>query len=207
MNQAVTIQSSHISLQEYLEGEPFAEVRHEYIDGDVYAMAGASDAHTKVSLNIALLLKPHLRGSGCSTYLSDMKVSVNKDKAYFYPDVMVTCEPSDQLPECNYIKHSPKLIIEVLSASTEAKDRGRKFILYRQIASLEEYILIDPKGYYLEQYTRQSNNKWILQSYIGKDSKVHFKSIDLTCSMFDFYEDVVFETEDESSKGADSIGS
>lgn len=196
MSQTIAIKPFHISPEEYLQGELVAELRHEYIEGNVYAMAGASDAHTKVSLNMALLLKPHLRGLGCSIYLSDMKLSVNNNKAYFYPDVMVTCEPSDQAAECNYIKHSPKLIIEVLSPSTEAKDRGRKFILYRQIASLEEYILIDPQSYYLEQYTRQSNDKWILQSYIGKKTNVYFKSIDLTCSMTDFYDDVLFETKD-----------
>jgi Uma2 family endonuclease len=192
MSQAVAIESFYISPEEYLDGEPLAEVRHEYINGEVYAMAGASDAHTAVAGNVFALTKSHLRGSGCRTYISDMKVSVNKDEAYFYPDVMVTCEPSDQTPECNYIKHSPKLIVEVLSPSTEAKDRGQKFILYRQIPSLEEYILIDPRTYFLEQYSRQNNNEWLLQSYIGKDTEAHFKSVDMTCSLLDLYEDVVF---------------
>jgi Uma2 family endonuclease len=182
-----------INAKEYLEGEPLAETRHEYIEGDVYAMAGASDAHTKVALNAALQLKSHLRGSGCSTYISDMKVSVNNDEAYFYPDVMVTCEASDQLPDCNYVKRAPKLIVEVLSPSTEGSDRGRKFILYRQIASLQEYILIDPREYYVEQYIRsQKDNEWLLHSYTGEDATIHFKSIDLSCSMQDLYEDVVF---------------
>ncbi|MCK5917240.1 MAG: Uma2 family endonuclease [Cocleimonas sp.] len=195
MHQALAKQD-YITPEEYLEGEPLAEVKHEYIDGEVYAMAGASDAHTKVALNIALQLKPHLRGSGCSTYLSDMKVSVNNDEAYFYPDVMVTCEPSDQQPECNYIKRSPKLIIEVLSPSTEGKDRGRKFILYRQIPSLEEYILINPRRYYLEQYLRRKDSdEWVLHSHTGEKAMIHFRSIDLTCSMLDLYEDVMFEAD------------
>lgn len=178
---------------EYLEGEPLAEEKHEYIDGEVYAMAGAGDAHTKVTLNTALQFKSHLRGSGCSTYVSDIKVGINKGEAYFYPDVMVTCKPSDQLPDCNYIKYSPKIIVEVLSPSTEAKDRGRKFILYRQIISLEEYILINPQKYYLEQYIRQDDDEWILRSYTGEEAKIHFKSITLTCSMLDLYDDIVFK--------------
>jgi Uma2 family endonuclease len=192
MNQSLAIDIP-ISPEEYLEGEPHAKTRHEYIEGKVYAMAGASDAHTAIAGNGFALLKLHLRGSGCRSYISDMKVSVNNNSAYFYPDVMISCEPSDQLPECNYVKHSPKLIIEVLSSSTENSDRGRKFILYRQIMSLEEYILIDPREYYLEQYIRRDNNEWILQSYTGKDKHIHFKSVNFNCTMLDLYEDVRFE--------------
>lgn len=194
MNQAVAEQLL-ISPQEYLEGESLAENKHEYIDGEVYAMAGAGDAHVKVAGNAFALLKSHLRGSGCSTYISDMKVRIGEDDAFFYPDVMVCCDPSDQLSEQNYIKKLPKLIIEVLSPSTEANDRGRKFILYRNIASLEEYILINPKEYFVERYCRQADNQWLFTSYKGAEAKIQFSSIDFSCILVDLYEDVVFSNE------------
>ena len=188
--------SSAISSQEYLEGEPLADVKHEYIEGEVYAMAGASDAHVAVAGNAFSLVKSHLRGSGCRTYISDMKVCIGEDKAYFYPDVMVCCEPSDQLPEQNYLKKSPKLVIEVLSPSTENKDRGKKFILYRKLPSLEEYILIDPRVYYVEQYARQADNQWVLKSYENAADELEFTRIGFKCSLVDLYEDVVFEEGD-----------
>jgi len=188
----VLAENLYISPQEYLEGEPLAEIKHEYIDGEVYAMAGASDAHVTVAGNAFASLKTHLRGSNCRTYISDMKVRIGEDNAFFYPDVMVCCEPSDLEEEQNYLKKSPKLIIEVLSPSTESKDRGEKFILYRQLPSLEEYILIDPRKHYVEHYKRLENEQWILSSYDSKESELVFSSIDFKCSLVDLYEDVIF---------------
>ena len=201
MNQ-VTAEQLLISPEEYLEGEPYAEVRHEYIDGEVYAMAGAGDAHVKVAGNAFVLLKTHLKGSGCSTYISDMKVRIGDDiaenKAFFYPDVMVCCDPFDQQPEQNYVKQLPKLIIEVLSPSTEANDRGRKFLLYRGIPSLEEYILVNPEEYLLERYSRQADNQWLITTYKEADAMVEFDSINFSCTLADFYDDVVFEKQDSA---------
>ncbi|HHL18369.1 MAG TPA: Uma2 family endonuclease [Thiothrix sp.] len=191
MNQSVA-ENLVITVKDYLEGEPLANIRHEYIDGDVYAMAGAGDAHVKVTLNAAFLLKGQLRGSGCSTYVSDMKVRIGEDEAFFYPDVMVTCDAKDQYPEQNYIKKFPKLIIEVLSPSTESKDRGKKFILYRTLESLEEYVLIDPREYYVELYRRQDNDHWMMVSFDQEDAVIEFKSVGMTCNLIDLYEDVVF---------------
>ncbi len=191
MNQSVA-ENLVITVKDYLAGEPLADIRHEYIEGDVYAMAGAGDAHVKVTLNAAFLLKNQLRGSGCSTYVSDMKVRIGKDEAFFYPDVMVTCDPDDQLPEQNTIKNAPKLIIEVLSPSTERKDRGKKFILYRTLASLEEYVLIDPREYYVELYRRQDNNHWMMASFNQEDAVIEFKSVQMSFNLIDLYEDIVF---------------
>jgi len=188
----LAVDSSFISAKEYLEGEPLAETRHEYIDGATIAMAGAGDAHVKVTLNSALLLKNHLRGSECSTYITDMKVRIGEGEAYFYPDVMVTCDPDDQLPEQNYFKNSPNLIIEVLSPSTESMDRGKKFILYRKLPSLQEYVLIDPKTYYLELYRREDDNRWVMMSFDQEDDVIEFQSIKMTCTLAELYEDVVF---------------
>jgi len=107
------------SPEEYLESEMSSKQRHEYIDGDIFAMAGGSDAHETISGNLFMALKSHLKGSECRTYISGMKAQVDETK-YFYPDVMVTCEVSNDVN--NYAKRSPKLIIEVLSPSTEAFD-------------------------------------------------------------------------------------
>lgn len=182
-----------ITPREYLDGEHFADIKHEYIEGEVYAMAGAGDAHVAVSGNTYALIKSHLRGSGCRTYIADMRVRIGDDDAFFYPDVMVSCDPDDQLPEQNYVKNSPKLIVEVLSPSTENQDRGRKFILYRRLSSLEEYVLINPHEYYVELYRRYANNQWMLISYEGEDERVEFTSIEMQCTLAELYEDVVFD--------------
>ncbi|MEE9356559.1 MAG: Uma2 family endonuclease [Methylococcaceae bacterium] len=191
MNQ-ILAENLPISSEQYLDGELEAETKHEYIDGEVNAMAGAGDAHAAVSGNAFALIKSHLRGSGCRTYFADMKVRIGKDEAFFYPDVMVCCDPTDQLPEQNYVKNSPKLIIEVLSPSTENKDRGKKFILYRKLPSLEEYVLIDPREYYVEMYRRQADKQWMLFSHEGAESLLEFASIGLRCTLVDLYEDVIF---------------
>jgi Uma2 family endonuclease len=106
----------YISPEEYLEGEKFSEIKHEYIDGQVYAMAGASDAHVTVVGNLFVLLRNHLRGSGCRVYMLGMKAQIEAINRYFYPDVMVTCDTRDK--EFEYFKCYPSLIIEVLSEST-----------------------------------------------------------------------------------------
>lgn len=186
------LKDSRISPDEYLAGEQITDNKYEYIDGEVYAMAGASDSHVKVSGNAYALIKQHLRGSGCSTYIADMKVRIGQDEAFFYPDVMVTCDPADQLPEQDYVKNFPKLIIEVLSPSTESKDRGSKFIRYRQLVSLQEYVLVDPNHYYVEVFRRQNADEWLLSTCLGQDANLTLQSIGLTLSLLDLYEDVRF---------------
>lgn len=147
----------------------------------------------KVSGNTYAMIKTHLRGSGCSTYIADMKVRIGEDEAFFYPDVMVTCDPADQLPEQDYTKNAPKLIIEVLSPSTESRDRGSKFMHYRQLASLQEYVLIDPTHYYVEVFRRQNADEWLLRTCQGQDTSLILQSIGLTLSLLDLYEDVRFD--------------
>ena len=118
-----------LSAEEYLETEKTREVKHEYIQGKIYEMAGASDSHVTISLNLAFLLKGFLRGKNCRVYILDMKVQIESLNIFYYPDLIVTCDSQDQ--EFSYYKKYPKLIIEVLSESTEAKDRGEKlFLLY-----------------------------------------------------------------------------
>jgi Uma2 family endonuclease len=188
-----------ITEEDYLAREALADEKHEYLNGLVYRlhadpiayMAGASDAHVKVTGNAHYALKTHLRGSPCSLYMADMRVKIDsKDKAWFYPDVMVACDPEDR--QRDTMKHSPILVIEVLSPSTQDYDRGGKFAVYRLLASLREYVLIDPTQYLIEVFRFNEHRRWELFSFEGADRIVELTSIGLHCALTDFYEDVDF---------------
>lgn len=188
-----------ITEEEYLAREALADEKHEYLNGFVYRlhadpitnMAGASDAHVKVTGNAHYALKTHLRGSQCSLYMADMRVKIDsKDKAWFYPDVMVTCDPEDR--QRDTMKHSPILVIEVLSPNTQDYDRGGKFAIYRLLASLREYVLVDPTQYLIEVFRLNEHRRWELFSFEGAGSIVEFTSIGFHCALTDLYEDVVF---------------
>ncbi|MFZ1385864.1 MAG: Uma2 family endonuclease [Thiolinea sp.] len=185
-----TALSTLLTADAYLQGEADAMIRHEYVRGEVYAMAGAGDGHVRISGNVFALLKAHLRGSGCSVYMADMKVRVKEDEAFFYPDVLVTCDPADL--QRNYTKYSPSLIVEVLSVSTEGYDRGEKFALYREINSLQEYVLIDQRSYRVDVFRRNANNRWELFAFTSVDSQVELASLNFQTSMSAIYEDVNF---------------
>jgi len=131
-----------ISPEEYLEGERLAEVRHEYVDGRVYAMAGASDDHNRIAGNIFAELRERLRGHRCEPFINDMKVKIPPAFAdvYYYPDVLVACDPTDN---ARYFRERPTVIFEVLSTETERTDRREKAIAYRQIPTVEAYVLIE----------------------------------------------------------------
>ena len=131
-----------ITPEEYLEGEPFAEIRHEYVDGFVYAMAGASDEHNRIVLNLSSELRALLRGKRCEPFTVDMKVKIPPvfADAYYYPDVLVACDPTDN---AKYFRERPTVIFEVLSPETERSDRREKAIAYRQIPTVQNYVLIE----------------------------------------------------------------
>ena len=131
-----------LSPDEYLEGERLAEVRHEYVDGRVYAMAGASDDHNRIAGNIFAELRERLRGHSCEPFINDMKVKIPPAFAdvYYYPDVLVACDPTDN---ARYFRERPTLIIEVLSTETERTDRREKAIAYRHIPTVEAYVLVE----------------------------------------------------------------
>ncbi len=178
-----------ISTEEYLEGEKISEVKHEYIEGQVYAMAGASDAHVTITGNLFSLLRPKIREKSCRIYFSDMKVLAEKANCYFYPNILVTCDAKDR--ENDYFKKHPSLIIEVLSESTAAFDRGKKNSYYRELASLEEYILVDSNEIAVDSFRRTNDGQWILHPYSEK-SIVEVKGIDTKFNIEAIYEDVEF---------------
>ena len=151
------------SAAHYLIWEADQKDRHEFVGGETFAMAGAEDRHVTVALNMALVLRQHLGGTPCRTFISDMRVSVAALDNYFYPDVMVTCSAADLASPM--AKSEPKLIVEVLSPSTAAYDRGLKFSYYRSLPSLQEYVLIDLDTRDVDCYTLGADGLWVLHPF------------------------------------------
>ena len=176
-----------ISAEDYLEGEKTSPIKHEYIQGQVYAMAGASDAHVTISLNFASMLRSHLRGGECRVYITDMKAQIESLNSYYYPDVMVTCDRRDR--EFDYFKRYPTLIVEVVSPSTEAFDRGDKFIDYQTLETLSEYVLISQTRFRVDCFRRNAEGQWVLYSYTPGE-EVYLASIDFRTELAAIYEDV-----------------
>ena len=129
-----------ISPEEYLEGELSSEVRHEYVDGHIYAMAGASDNHNRIALNITGELRERLRGKRCEPFGSDMKLRIASSHVFYYPDAMVVCDAEDRQ---KYFRERPAVIFEVMSPETERIDRGEKAPTYHKIASVKAYVLVE----------------------------------------------------------------
>lgn len=173
---------------DYLAWEATQLDRHEYLDGEVFAMAGAEDRHVTVSMNMAFALRLHLSGSPCRTYMSDMRLHVAATNSYFYPDVLVTCSAVDQASRL--VKTEPKLIIEVLSASTAAYDRGLKFGHYRSLVSLEEYVLIDIDTRSTDGYRKGADGLWVLHPF-AMGEPVFLASVAMTLSAEQLFADVV----------------
>ena len=172
-----------MSEQAYLDGELLSDIRHEYIEGEVYAMVGAHKYHNQIVMTVSNVFYNHLLGKPCQPYASDMKVKI--DRKYFYPDVMVDCSQVD----ADYYIEQPSIIVEVLSKSTRQHDKTVKRLAYFQIASLKEYVLIEQDFVEIEFWSRDENNYW-QQSvyYLGDD--ITFHSIDLTVSVEDIYHQV-----------------
>jgi Uma2 family endonuclease len=190
-------QDSRLTPDEYLALEADSAIKHEYFDGSIVAMAGATDAHVTIALNLATELRSHLRNSGCRVYISDMKARIDERNRFFYPDLLITCDRRDT--DTTTYKRFPKLIVEVLSDSTESFDRGQKFRDYQILASLEEYVLIDSKTRRVEIYRRHTEGLWIYQSYGDGNGdngdRFQLRSIDYTGTFDTLYEDVAFPDE------------
>lgn len=182
---------------QYLHLEERSNIKHEYIDGQVYAMAEVDDPHVTIAGNLAALLLSQVRGSGCRVYIADMKARIESLNRFYYPDVMVTCDPRDR--ETSTYKRFPSLIVEVLSDSTEAFDRGDKFIDYQELESLREYVLINTKRQRVECFRCNEQGLWVLQSYTPQQKTFRLDSVDFEDTLLNLYEDVVFEENQRNS--------
>ncbi len=180
---AVSDQRRFISEQDYLEGERVSDIRHEYIDGDVYAMAGASKNHDRIAGNIFRKLGNYLENTPCELFSSDMKVKVGKN--YFYPDVIVVCDDQN---EDEYYTESPVIIVEVLSRSTRRTDQTFKRLAYQNLPSLQEYMLIEQDFVDVEICRRERH--WQSEHYYLGD-EVYFAAIDLLLPVEAIYARVV----------------
>ncbi len=176
---------------EYLRLEAESPIKHEYVNGEVYAMAGATDAHVTIAGNLFAMLRSHVRGTDCRVYIADMKLRVETRNCFYYPDVVVTCDERDA--ETPTYKRFPKLIVEVLSASTEAFDRGNKFFDYQTLDTLDEYVLINTQHQRVECFRRNSEGLWVLQSYHPTDETFELQSLAFQDNLDALYEDVTLE--------------
>ena len=174
-------QKAAFSAADYLAWEAAQLDRHEYIDGEVFAIAGAEDRHVTVAGNLYIALRQHLGGSPCRTFMSDMRLHVAAANSYFYPDVLVTCSALDLASPL--VKTEPKLIAEVLSPSTAAYDRGLKFSHYRSLASLQEYVLIDLDSRSTDCYRKGADGLWVLHPFArGEPVSLASVALELTAA-------------------------
>jgi Uma2 family endonuclease len=183
-------QPQKMTIEEYLEWEPQQDLRYEYVNGEVSAMTGGTIPHNDIALNFYTALRPHLRSRGCRVNVSDVKVQVSAKSPYYYPDVIVSCDPQD-LNARKFIQN-PKIIAEVLYPGTSAKDRGEKLTNYLKIPTLQEYILIDSEKISVERYCRREGRMWLYYPYTDGDM-ITLSSIELEFAIELLYEGVVFD--------------
>lgn len=180
---------TQISEAEYLALEAQSPLKHEYVAGGIYAMTGASLRHNVIALNIAALLRAHLRGSPCRTFMSDAKLRVNKLNSYYYPDVMVTCDPRHQnITPGDTVIETPRLVIEILSNSTEATDRREKLLAYRSLPSMLEYVLVSQELASVEIHRRQGDIGWQIIT-LSPGDPVELNSVELVTDFAAVYEE------------------
>jgi Uma2 family endonuclease len=179
------------SLEDWLEGERAAlEQRNEYVAGEVFAMTGASMGHNGIVANIVGELRAQMKGRPCQVYANDMKVLIRAADAATYPDLVGYCGEPELLDGRRDVLLNPSLIVEVLSDSTEAYDRGAKFVLYRQIPSLREYLLVSQSQVLAELYTSIGDGRWTISDYRSPADRIHLPSLDCTLAMAEIYDKV-----------------
>jgi len=185
---------TYVTPDEYLAGERLSESRSEYLDGVVSPMTGASFKHIKVVANLTAELVTQLRGRPCAVLPSEMKVRLPDSRKFFYPDVTVVCGEPQFHDEREDIILNPLLVIEVLSKSTEAFDRGAKFQAYQTLDSLKEYLLVAQDKPIIEQYVRQSDGKWTYTAVAGLENSLTLPSVECTLNLSAVYDKVDFDS-------------
>jgi Uma2 family endonuclease len=188
---AVDYNKRKYTIEEYLEMENAATEKHEYYQGEVFAMSGAKVPHNRIvsnlHTNIGIILKAH----SCQPYGSDLRVHIEKNTLFTYPDISIVCDPVITLHDDQYNVLNPTVIIEVLSPSTKTYDRGDKFKLYRDIPTLKEYILVDSESYSIEDFYVNEQGNWELNEYKSLEETLTFNSIGVSLSLADIYDGVV----------------
>jgi Uma2 family endonuclease len=179
--------------EEYLALERVSETRHEFYRGEMFAMAGASEAHNLIGGNVYSALREQLREQKCRAYTGDMRVKVRANGLYTYPDVVVACPPIEFEDDTRDTLLNPQVVVEVLSKSTEKYDRTTKFDLYREVPSLKQYVLISQAEARVDSYVRQADGEaWLLVPQVGLDATLDFPPLDCRMSFAEVYRDVDF---------------
>ena len=181
-----------VSPEEYLAMEELTETRHELINGVVEAMSGNTYSHLRIVRNLLAQLDGRLQGGPCEIFCNDLRVKVELTDDYFYPDLVGVCGTPvfDRLSHITLL--NPRMLIEVLSPSTEAYDRGQKFLHYQQIPTLCEYVLVSQGAARVELFTRGESSAWTYKVFAGPGATITFASVDCTVPLADIYRDVVF---------------
>ena len=181
--------------EEYLKFERNSEERHEYFDGEIFAMSGAKRNHNVIAWNIGGELRQKLKGKNCEAYPADMRVFVPKTGLYTYPDIVVICGEPKFKDNVFDTLLNPILLIEVLSETTESYDRGKKFQHYRSIETLQEYVLVAQDEARIEKYVKTGDGFWLLSEAVGLESEIEFASIECRIALREVYDKVNFEDE------------
>lgn len=191
------------SIDDYMAWEAKQAERHEYIGGEAFVRESASSVHNIINGNLAIRLRSALRGTPCQVFFIDMKLRIDAADAVFYPDVLVTCDPRDKGAYADTAKRHPSLIVEVLSDSTAAYDRGLKFEHYRNIETLREYLLVEQDRRHVDLFRLGGDGRWVLESFSDKDCITLFDpGVALTLDAI--YEDVDFTDHAQQARGGSS---
>ena len=182
-----------ISSQEYLEIERKAQFKSEFYNGEMFALAGASFIHNKISSNIHISIGGQLKNKNCGIYQSDLKVKEQTSGLFTYPDLVVICGEPEFYDNGKDVVLNPTVIMEILSPSTENYDRGFKFELYRKLKSLKDFFLVSQEKVFIEHYSKNTDNSWTLNEYNNKEQSIIIKSIDCNLKLEDVYYKVNFE--------------
>lgn len=185
---------SIFSLAEYFAQEENAEQRSEFYQGEIFAMSGGSVNHNRIAGNVFAALRAAMRGKRCEAFVADMRLLVKRRQLYTYPDVMVVCGQVEFAPGRKDTVTNPVVIVEVLSPSTEAYDRGRKFEFYRTIDSLQEYVLVDQQRMYVERHRPLDLGRWEMTAFEAADDVLPLSSIGVDISLTSIYERVELES-------------
>lgn len=187
------LQYNFITPEEYLAAERSATEKHEYYRGEIFAMSGASVNHNKIFRKLFLAIGHQLKGKDCQPYGSDLRIHIPMNTLYTYPDISIICgepELADD-PFDNVI--NPSVIIEILSKSTRNYDKGEKFTLYRDIDTLQEYILVDSEKIHIEKHIRNKDNSWQLTEFKSIENSLYINTVNMQIELRDIYESLSFE--------------
>ena len=179
---------SFVSAEVYLERERSVPEKHEYYQGEIFAMSGSSLQHVIISRNIMVALANKLKGKSCQPYGNDLRIHIPSNTLYTYPDLTVICGDPVMTDDRFDTAINPTILIEILSPSTRNYDMGIKFRLYRGIETLQEYILIDSEAVYVERHRRQDNNSWLLTELTGGAAVMKLDAIATSISLHEIYE-------------------